>query len=40
MQDEVIGEGCAAMVPWQDVRVPISAVLAVKRLEAKTQKLA
>jgi hypothetical protein len=29
----VIGEGCAAMVPWQDVRVPISAVLAAKRLD-------
>jgi hypothetical protein len=33
MQDKVIGEGCAAVVPWQDVRAPISAVLAAKRLD-------
>jgi hypothetical protein len=33
MQGEVIGEGCAAMPPWQDVHAPISAVLAAKRLD-------
>jgi hypothetical protein len=33
MQDEVIGEGCAAVIPWQDVRAPISAVVAAKRLD-------
>ena len=32
-KDEVIGEGCAAMVPWQEARAPISAVLAAKRLD-------
>jgi len=29
MQDEIIGEGFAAMVPWHDVRAPIEYVFIV-----------